>query len=69
MNAIVEVATAHVVADVPEVVVAVFNNHLPIKVLVSAATSTLCAVISLGNHSISAVAPDHILEGGLPTAA
>lgn len=70
MNAIVEVATLEVVAQTNEVVATAFANYLPVEVTTPVATSTLRAVISVGSHSISAVAPDaHTFEGGLALAA
>jgi hypothetical protein len=60
MNAVVEVATAETVVQVSEVTATSFCRYLPLGVVTNqVATSTTHAVISQGNHSISAVAPDN----------
>lgn len=69
MNAIVEVAALEMAAQVNEVVVvATVRSNFTVEVPAPVATSTLRAVISVGSHSISAVAPDHTFEGGLAKA-
>lgn len=69
MNAVVEVATVDVVAQVSKVTVTAYANYLPLGAMTPVAASTTHAVISQGNHSISAVAPDNILmNGGLAMA-
>lgn len=67
MNAIVEVATAEVVAKTNEVKALVTRVFVQ-AVIAKVAASTL-RVPTLGSHSISAVAPDHILRKELATAA
>ncbi len=69
LNAVVEVATAQAVATVSEVVAfASVRNYLPLEVPASVVTSTT-PVLSLGSHSISAVAPDaYFKTGGLAVA-
>jgi len=68
MNALVEVETAQVAVQSTDVEV----TALPIvtaKVQTPVVSTSTLRVISQGSHSISAVAPDYIFEGGLPTAA
>ena len=67
MNAIVEVEAAKVEAQSTDVTVHTVSIIAEVKAPV-ASTSTL-RVVSISGHSISAVAPDHIFEGGLATAA
>jgi len=67
MNAIVGVETAKVAVLSIDVTLSTANVTLEVEAPV-VSTSTL-RVPSISGHSISAVAPDHIFEGGLPTAA
>lgn len=69
MNAVVEVATVVVVAEVSEVAPVTTAAYFPLEVPTPVATSTTHAVLSMGNHSISAVAPDAYFQiGGLAKA-
>lgn len=64
MNTVVEVATAETVAEAPEVIVGTYLRTLPVEVKsIKVATSTTHTVVSLGSHSISAVAPDNTIFG------
>ena len=67
MNALVEVEAAKVAVQSKNVTVIAVSVTLEVQAPV-ASTSPL-RVVSISGHSISAVAPDYILEGGLPTAA
>lgn len=69
MNAVVEVATAQVVAEAKKVVTSVSSNdYRRVEVPAQVATSTT-HVPTLGSHSISAVAPDSNFQiGGLARA-
>lgn len=58
MNAVVEVVTAKVVAETAEASVVTRLVHFP-EVMAPVTTSALhVQVTSVGNHSISAIAPD-----------
>lgn len=63
MNAIVEVATAEVVAKANEVTILVMVTAIPEVAAPKVATSPL-RVVSIAGTSISAVSPDHTFEGG-----
>lgn len=67
MNAIVEVEAAQVSVKA-ESAVAITTAAPVLEVKTPVSTSPL-RVVSISGHSISAVAPDHIFEGGLATAA
>lgn len=67
MNAYVEVATAEVVAQTEGMVVFT-TAPVFLEVVAKVATSTR-RVLSIAGTSISAVAPDHIFEGGTALAA
>jgi hypothetical protein len=74
MNAIVEVATAKVVAQTEKVVVSsyvVIDTAIYIaKVMTQVVVTSTLRVLSLGGHSLSAVAPDfNINFGGTAEAA
>ena len=69
MNAIVEVEAAQVAVQSADVVVMALTNYAPLEVQAPVASTSSLRVVSISGHSISAVAPDHIFEGGLATAA
>lgn len=67
MDAVVEVATARVATNAKEAMVFVTVPTFIVKAMPVVAASTQ-RTVSISGHSISAVAPDHILKEELAKA-